>query len=128
MKHQGPQLNLGSRPYKISLQLRTLRQGTSPDCPLHSVAMHNLHTSANLSLQRYVWCTCLQPHRLSGPRATENEGKFCPLEGRRLVGTSFQGQPIRQNDVDENGGERTQGFAVGRVLLATICSMTYRGI
>ena len=70
----------------------------------------------------------VQPHRLWGPPATENEEMVGPLEGRRLVGTSLQCQPIRQNDVDENGGERTQGSAVGRVLLATICSMTYRGI
>ena len=128
MQHQGPRRSLVSRPYKISLELRTLRQGTSPDYPLQSVAMHNLHTLANLSLQRYVWCTGVQPHRLWGPPATENEKMVDPLEGRRLVGTSLQCQRIRQNDVDENGGERTQGFAVGRVLLATICSMTYRGI
>ena len=128
MQHQGPQRSLGSRPYKISLELRTLRQGTSPDYPLQSVAMHNLHKLANLSLQRYVWCTAVQPHRLWGPPAAENEEMVGPLEGRRLVGTSLQCQPIRQNDVDKNGGERTQGFAVGRVLLATICSMTYRGI
>ena len=69
----------------------------------------------------------VQPHRLWGPPAKENEGKVGPLEVCRLVGTSLQCQPIRQNDVDENG-ERTQGFAVGRVVLATICSMTYHGI
>ena len=67
-------------------------------------------------------------YRLWVPPATENEEMVGPLEGRRLVGTSLQCQPIRQNDVDENGGERTQGFAVGRVLQATIFSMTYRGI
>ena len=60
------------------------------------------------------------------PPATENEEMVGPLEGRRFVGTTLQCQPIRQNDVDENGGERTQGFAVGRVLLATICSMEFR--
>ena len=76
--------------------------------------MHNLNTSANLSLQRYVWCTSVQPHRLRGPPATENEEKVGPLEGRRLVGTSLQCQPIRQNDVDENGRKQTHGFAVGR--------------
>ena len=43
-----------------------------------------------------------------------------PLEGRRLLGTSVQCQQIRQNDVDENGGERTHGFAVGQILLATL--------
>ena len=124
----GPQRSLDSRLYKISLELRTLRQAISPDYPLQSVAMHNLHTSANLSLQRYVWCTSVQPHRLWGSPATENEEKVGPLEGRRFVGTSFQCQPIRQNDVDENGGEQAQVFAVGQILLATIFSVTYRGI
>ena len=128
MHNQGPQRSLGSRPYKNSLELRTLRQGTSPYYPLQSVSMHSLHTLVNLSLERYVWCTGVQPQRLWGPPATENEETVGPLEGRRLVGTSLQCQPLRQNDVDENGGERTQGFAVGRFLLATICSMTYRGI
>ena len=89
MQDQGPQKSLDSHPYKISLELQTLRQKTSSDYPLQSVAMHNLHTSANLSLQRYVWCTGVQPHRLWGPHATENEEKVGPLEGRRLVGTSL---------------------------------------
>ena len=110
MQHQGPQRSLDSRPFKISLELRTLRQGTSPDYPLQSAAMPNLHTSANLSLQRFVWCTGVQPHRLWVPPATENEEKIGPMEGRRLVGTSLQCQPIRQKDVDENGKERTQGL------------------
>ena len=128
MQQPDPQKSLGSCPNKSFQELRTLREGTLPDYPLQSVAMHNLHTSANLLHQIFIWCTGVQPHRLWGRPETENEGETGPLKGLRLAKISLQCKPIRQNDVDENGGERIQGFDVGRVLLATLCSMTYSGI
>ena len=78
MQHPDSQRSLGSCQNKIFQEMRTLHEGTSPDYPLQSVAMHYLHTSAKLLHQIFIWCTGVQSHRLWGRPDTENEGETGP--------------------------------------------------